>query len=431
VERKGRDVAAAKTVLEVNKLLKRRGTHRVSDNLYLQVRPSLRGGLRASWMLRYWNDGKAHWMGLGKASLLSLAEARERARKQLQLRLDGLDPLEAKQAKVTAAMLEAAKGITFKECADKYIAAHSAGWKNAKHAAQWVSTFYATKRGSRSFAAATAAINDLPVGKIDTALVLKCLEPIWTKTPETASRVRQRIEAVLDWAKAREYRDGENPARWTDHLKKLLPEKSKLRKVKHHPALPYDDLPAFMAELRANTLISARALEFTILTAARTIEVIGAKRDEIDFMAETWTVPAHRMKAGKEHKVPLSDRVLEILSAVPRDDGNPHLFIGARNGLALSHMAMLALVKRMRPGYVPHGFRSTFRDWASERTSFAREVAEMALAHVIGDKTEAAYRRGDLFEKRRRLMADWARFCASPVTAAPHSNVIPVRERAR
>jgi integrase len=270
----------------------------------------------------------------------------------------------------------------------------------------------------------------LPVGAIDTGLVLKVLEPIWTAKPETAGRVRGRIEAVIDWAKARDYRVGENPARWRGHLDKLLPARSKVRRVKHHPALPYDELPAFMRALRAQEGISARALEFTILTAARTNETIGATWPEINLGAKVWTIPADRMKAERDHRVPLSAAALAILKRMAEFRENAFVFPGDRRA-GLSNMAMLEMVRGMNerraaagePKWidphqgkeiVPHGFRSSFRDWASERTNFPREVAEAALAHIEGDETELAYKRGDLFEKRRRLMDEWARYCARP-----------------
>jgi len=253
---------------------------------------------------------------------------------------------------------------------------------------------------------------DLPVAAIDTGLVLKALEPIWTTKPETAGRVRGRMEAVLDWAKARGYRDGENPARWRGHLDKLLPNRRKVRSVRNHPAMPYSDLPVFMAELRSRQSVSARALEFAILTAARTGEVIGAKLSEVDLDNAVWTVPADRMKAGREHRVPLPPRAVEIVRERPRD--GDYVFPGGRAGKPLSNMALLELMRGMRPEFVPHGFRSTFRDWAAERTTHPSEVVEQALAHAIESKVEAAYRRGDLFEKRRRLMSDWASYCLAP-----------------
>jgi integrase len=264
---------------------------------------------------------------------------------------------------------------------------------------------------------------------VDTGLVLRALEPIWTTKPETAGRVRGRIEAVLDWAKARGYREGENPARWRGHLDKLLPNRRKVRAVKNHPAMPYVELPEFIGELRSRDRISAKALEFTILCAARTGETVGARWTEIDLDAAVWIVPAGRMKAGKEHRVPLAPRAVELLAALPRE--GEFVFIGGRAGRPLSNMAMLELIRGMRPGagYVPHGFRSTFRDWAAECTGYASEVVEMALAHAIESRVEAAYRRGDLFDKRRRLMTEWADYCAWSPQAT--GDVLPMRKALR
>jgi integrase len=267
----------------------------------------------------------------------------------------------------------------------------------------------------------------LRVAEIDTALVLKVLEPIWKTKAETAGRVRGRIERVLDAAKVRHQRTGENPARWKGHLDKQLPAVGKVKAVRHFPALPFAEMPAFMAELRAKEFISARALEFTILTAARTNEVIGATVDEINLQEKTWTIPAQRMKMSKEHRVPLCERELAILSELPREPGNPYLFVGAVKGKPLSGMAMLELMKGMRPGYVPHGFRSTFMDWAHERTSHVKVVIDMALAHKVSDAVEAAYRRGDLFEKRRRLMNEWARYCQEAPRSDAADNVTAIR----
>jgi integrase len=334
--------------------------------------------------------------------------------------------LEARKAERTAARLLAAKAITFRECADAYIKAHRLGWRNAKHAGQWEATL-ATY--------ADPVIGDLPVQMVDTPMVMKVFEQsiqtgsdqskrsatnLWQAKPETASRLRGRIEAILDWAKVRGYRDGENPARWRGHLDKLLPAKTKVRTVKHHAALPYDQLPAFTAALHDEAGNSARALEFTILTAARTGEVIAARWSEMKWPEKMWTIPANRMKAGKEHRVPLPFRALEILTEMRalRDNDlvtiEDFIFPGAKPGKPLSNMAMDMLLRRMNSGVTVHGFRSTFRDWASERTSFPNEVVEMALAHAIGSKVEAAYRRTDLFDKRRKLMEAWATYCATP-----------------
>jgi integrase len=263
---------------------------------------------------------------------------------------------------------------------------------------------------------------------VDTGMVLKALEPIWATKPETASRVRGRIEAVLDWSKARGYREGENPARWRGHLDKLLPARRKVRKVEHHAALPYAELPTFMADLRKREGIGARALEFAILTAARTGEVIGATWAEIDLETRLWTIPADRMKGRRQHRVPLSDRAIEILAALPRIQGNEFVFPGARDGKPLSNMAMLKTLERMgRDDLTSHGFRSSFRDWAAETTGYPGDLVEMALAHVVSNATEAAYRRGDMFDKRRRLMDDWAAYCAAPPR---QGKVLPMRGKA-
>jgi integrase len=379
-----------------------------------------------SWLLRFRLDGKDDSMGLGPLNTTSLAKARERAQKARDLLAEGINPREARDAERQQKRVEAAKAMTFKDCADAYVAANRSGWKNDKHAAQWAATFNETKRGKRVFPAATAVINDLPVSAIDTGLVRKVLEPIWYETPETASRVRGRIERVLAWATVAEYRTGDNPARWTGHLKELLPPKTKVAAVIHHDAVPYRDMSAFMATLRAKKGASARALEFAILTAARTGEAIGAKWAEIDLDAKLWTIPAGRMKAAREHRVPLSDRVLAILETLPGE--GEYVFAGARESKPLSNMALLELMRGMRgKGATVHGFRSTFRDWAAEQTSYPHEMCEIALAHAVGNKVEAAYRRGDMMEKRRRLMADWAAHCEKQ-PATKGENIVSIRE---
>jgi integrase len=381
-----------------------------------------------AWVFRFMIAGRARKMGLGPLNTTSLAKARERAQKARDLLAEGIDPLDARDANRLQKKVEAAKSMTFKQCADAYIKANSSGWKNEKHAAQWGATFNETKRGKRVYPASTAVINDLPVSAIDTGLVRKVLEPIWYETPETASRVRGRIERVLAWATVAGHRTGDNPARWTGHLKELLPAKTKVAVVVHHDAVPYRDMPALMAALRAKHGVSARALEFTILGAARTGEVICAKWDEIDLDAKLWAVPAARMKAGREHRVPLTDRALAILEALPRED--EYVFPGARQGRPLAHTALLVLLQGMRgKGATVHGFRSTFRDWAAEQTAYPHEMCEIALAHAVGNKVEAAYRRGDLMEKRRHLMADWAAYCERP--PAERSNIVAIREVAR
>lgn len=348
-------------------------------------------------------------MGLGPIHAFSLAEARERARKARQMLADGIDPLDEKRQERQARQDQAraaASVPTFEEAARRYFRHHGPKWRNAKHRAQFLSTLETY---------AYPHIGQLRVTEVETDSVLRVLEPIWFDKTETASRVRGRIEKVLSWAKARGYTSGENPARWSGHLAELLPARSQIQKTRHHRALPFDDLSSLMAELRQREGVAARALEFAILTAARTGEVIGARWDEIDVEKRVWTVPAERMKARKQQKVPLSDRALEILSDLPRERDNPYVFVSTtKRGAPLSNMAMATVLRRMgRTDITVHGFRSTFRDWAAERTSYPNHVVEQALAHTIGNRVEAAYRRGDLFQKRARLMADWARFATS------------------
>jgi integrase len=377
------------------------GRHHDGHGLYLQVfnRNS------ASWILRYVRNGREHMLGLGPVHTVGLAEARQRARAaRLQL-LDGIDPVAERKAKKVEVAVAAAKAITFAECARSYQVSHEGHWRSAKHRQQFASSL-------RRFA--FPIFGHLPVKAVDTGLVLRVLEPLWSDKPETARRMRGRIEAVLDWATVRNYRSGDNPARWKGHLKQALPQRGKLS-VPHHPALPYGEIAEFMSQLRAQTGTGARALEFVILTAARSGEAIGAKWDEIDFASKTWTVPASRMKAGREHRVPLSDPAMELLQSLPVEDGNPFVFIGRRDRLSVT--AMSYALKALRRDITVHGFRSSFRDWASEQTSFPHEVCEQALAHTISNAVERAYRRGDLFEKRRRLMAEWGRYCAQPASA--------------
>jgi integrase len=411
------------TALKVDKL-KEPGMHADGGGLYLRVTAES----TKNWVYRFMLNGRPRWMGLGPLALYGLQEARAKALDARRLRHEGVDPIDTRRAARLRDRLEAAKAMTFKQCAEAYITAHRAGWRNAKHASQW---------GTTLGTYAEPIIGALPVQAIDTALVMKVLEqavgqpaaPLWTTLPETASRLRGRIESVLDWAKVRGFRAGDNPARWRGHLDKLLPAKSKVRKVEHHSALPYSELPSFMEMLREQPGISARGLEFTILTAALTGEIIGARWDDINMAEKLWTIPGGRMKTGKEHRVPLSGRAFDILCEMsalrearlerPQD----FIFLGANLGKPLSDRTMDRLLRRMNGAVTVHGFRSTFRDWAAERTSFPSEVVEMALAHAVGSKVEAAYRRGDLFEKRRRLMDAWAEFC----TAAPAGKVVPLR----
>ena len=379
------------------------GRHSDGGGLYLQVTQNGVGDKARSWLFRYSLAGKSREMGLGPLYTLGLAEARAKARELRKQVLDGEDPIAARNTRRQAATVEAVTGMTFQACAEAYINAHQAGWRNPKHAAQWPSTL-ATY--------VYPIFGALPVVAIDTGLVMKAVERLWTTKTETASRVRGRIESVLDWAAARGYREGENPARWRGHLENLLPARSKVARVEHHAALPYAEIAAFMAELREQEGVAALALELTILTAARTGEVLGARWDEINLDGLLWMVPAERMKAGKEHRVPLSDAAMRIIKKMAAIRLSDYIFPGQRTSRPLSQMAMLMLLRRMGRGdLTAHGFRSTFSDWCAEQTSFPSEVREMALAHVVGDRVEAAYRRGDMFEKRRALAEAWAHYC--------------------
>ena len=378
--------------------LKTPGLYGDGGGLWLQV--SGQGG--KSWVYRYTLGKKSREMGLGSANTFTLAEARDKALACRKLCYDGIDPIEMRRGRRQDEAVEAAKAITFSACAASYIDSHRAGWRNAKHAAQWTATLETY---------AYPMFGSLPVQAVDTNLVMQALEPIWAVKPETATRVRGRIESILDWATTRGYRRGENPARWKGHLQNLLPARSKVQRVEYHAALPFRDVPAFMIDLACRDAVAARALEFAILTAARTGEVIGATWAEIDLEARTWTAPAERMKGGREHRVPLSEPAVAILERI-LSLGDGYVFPGARRGKPMSQMGMLMLLRRMgREDITAHGFRSSFRDWASETTDFPSEVVEMALAHTVESKVERAYRRGDLFEKRRELMSVWAVHC--------------------
>jgi integrase len=378
--------------------------------LYLRVSA---GGAR-SWVFRFQLDGKRRDMGLGPYPDISLAAARTKASEHRKQRHDGIDPLDAKEAQRQAQRLSWARGRTFREVAEEFITRNEVGWRNAKHRQQWRNTL-ATY--------VYPILGDLSVGAVDTGLVVQVLDPIWAAKPETASRVRGRIEAVLDFATVRGFRQGPNPAQWKGNLAHILPARARVREVEHHAALAFDQIPEFLAELRGRPGMAARALEFVILTAARTGEALGAAWGEIDLATRIWTVPARRMKGGREHRVPLSEVALVVLEKVQllalMKNGKPDpaapVFPGLRRALPMSNMTMLMLLRRMnREDLTAHGFRSTFSDWAAERTAFPREVVEMALAHAVENKVEAAYRRGDLFLKRQQLMEDWARFCSGP-----------------
>jgi integrase len=375
--------------------------------LYLQV--TERG---ASWIFRYaalnGRHGHTREMGLGSLSLYGLAEARALALDARQLRHQGIDPIEHRNAARAQARLDEAKAITFKDCADSYIASHRSAWRSARHAGQWSATLAAY---------AYPILGPLPVQAVDTTLVMKVVEPIWASKTETASRLRGRIESILDWAKVRGYRDGENPARWRGHLDHLLAERSKVCAVKHHAALPYSELPAFVGDLRQRDGIAARALEFCILTAARLGEATGARWDEFNLLDKVWTIPGSRMKNGREHRVPLADAALAILQGMQprRSPDDAYVFPGGKSGASLSNAALWDLIRRrMGMNITTHGMRSAFSDWAYERSNYPHHVIEQSLAHTIGTAVERAYRRGDLFDQRRKLMDAWASYCTTP-----------------
>ena len=384
-----------------------------------------------SWLLRVLVGGKRREIGLGGFPDVTLAGAREKARELREKIKDGIDPVAERQAARSALAAAIASALNFQQAAEKYIAANETGWTSDKHRKQWTSSLEAY---------AYPKIGQLPCSAIETAHLVSILEPIWNTKTETASRLRGRIESVLAWATVRGYRKGENPARWKNHLDQILPARNKVQKVVHHSALDYRDIGAFVAALREVEGMGARALEFAILTAARSGEVRGATWNEIDRDAGLWIVPAERMKAEKEHAIPLSDEALALLDNLPRMAGCDLIFPNASNGV-LSDMTLTAVIRRMNETHVKaagagwkdragkiitaHGFRSTFRDWAGETTAFPREVIEHALAHQLSDKAEAAYQRGTLLDKRRRLMAEWARFCATIQTKA---EVTPIRK---
>lgn len=380
------------------------GWHSDGGNLYLFVR----GDSRA-WVFRFVApDGKRRNMGLGSQYSVTLAEARKQAallREQVKHPTTPNDPLLARQEFKLAQKLASRKRMTFKACAVAYIEAHRAEWKNSKHAQQWENTLTTY---------AYPVFGDLPVSAVDAALILKVLMPIWESKTSTAARLRGRIEQVLDWATFGKFRHGENPARWKGHLDNSLAKPSKVSKVKHFAALPYAEIGPFMAELRKREGLGARGLEFAILTAARSGEVRGATWDEIDLTNRLWVIPAERMKMQKEHRVPLADAAVELLQTLPHVAGEALVFPSSKAGRPLSDMTLAAVLKRMDRGdLTAHGFRSTFRDWAAESTNYPSDMAEMALAHAIGDKVEAAYRRGDMLKKRFRMMNEWAKFCAT------------------
>ena len=398
------------TSKQVDKMIReaKPGAYADDDGLYLKIGTT--GA--ASWQYRYQINGKRRMMGLGSCANVGLAEAREKAadaRKQVK---QGIDPLEAKEAEQTAVE---AKATTFRELATEYIADHRPGWRNAKHGQQWENTLaqYAFPK-----------IGDKPIAEISTEDVLRILKKLWTEKPETASRLRNRIELVIDAGRAKGLSTAANPAAWRGHLDKLLPKRTKASKG-HHAAMDYRELPAFYKRLTEDRdSLSSVALQITILTACRTSEVLLADWSEFDLDNRLWTIPGERMKAGKPHRVPLTDEVLKLLQGIK---GEGYVFPGARQGRPLSNMAMTMVLRRLgHPDLTVHGFRSSFRDWCAEETHYPNIVAEQALAHTVGNAVEAAYRRGDLLDKRRALMADWATYC----TTKPAANVIPLRNSA-
>lgn len=388
------------TALAVSKK-KRPGTYADGGGLWLQVTESE----SKSWSFRFMLNGRAREMGLGPLHTISLTEAREQARACRALRLEGVDPIEHRKLRRVENTLQMACAKTFDECTAGYIEAQRPGWSNPKHADQWTNTL-------KTYA--SPVFGQLPVQAVDTELIVQALNKIWTSKTETATRVRQRIESVLDWATVSGFRKGDNPARWAGHLEHKLTNPAKLKNVENLPALPFAKIASFLTDLKKQEGTAARAMEYMILTAARTGEVRGAVWSEIDFEERAWTIPAERMKMKREHRVPLGDRAVEILEDMQKlkADDQRYVFPGGKVGKGMSDGALLALLKRMkRTEITPHGFRSTFRDWASECTTYSHEVKEMALAHLIKNKAEAAYRRGDLFEKRRQMMDEWQRYC--------------------
>lgn len=397
------------TALQVTKLTKP-GLYGDGGGLTLQI---TKAGVK-SWLFRFMREGKAYGMGLGPTHTFSLAEARQKAMAARKLLADGLNPLTEKKERLLAAALVRARMMSFDQCAKAYIEAHKSSWKNAKHLDQWTNTL-ATY--------ASPVFGQLPVAEVDTAFVVKCLAPIWQTKTETASRLRGRIESVLGWAATSGYRTGENPARWKGHLENLLANISKSSRTKNHPSLPWPRIGDFMAALKAREGNASRATAFTILTACRSGEVRGAQWSEFDFKEKVWTIPAKRMKAHREHQVPLSDAAFAVLASMPHS--GEFVFPGTK-GQPLSDMSLTAVIRRMNSdedkpvwvdatgeGITVHGFRSSFRMWAAETTAYPREVAEHALAHQLPDAVERAYQRGTQFAKRQALMAEWAAHCSS------------------
>jgi integrase len=372
-----------------------------------------------SWVLRYELNGRERMMGLGSAADFTLKEARERARAARQLLADGHDPLDAKREARAAAKAAAANALTFRVAAQRYFDQHEAKCKSASHRDQFLASLRAY---------AFPQFGDMDVAAIALADVLRAIEPIWITKAVTADRVRNRVEAVLDWCVVRGHRPpGTNPARWKGHLDQVLPATRKVAPIEHHAAMNYRAVPAFLAELReCDHSVAGQALEFTILTAGRAGEVLGARRGEIDLDEATWTIPGPRMKSRREHRVPLSGRAVDLLRELPREDRNDHVFVGSQAGRSMSKMSMRRVMQRLQHPESVHGFRAAFRSWAAAETNFPREVCERALAHVVGSQTERAYERGDSFAKRRKLMEAWSRFVSSPARSV--ADIVPIRQ---
>ena len=402
------------SAIKVNKINKA-GWYADGAGLYLQV--SKTGS--KSWVYRYEIAGKERRHGLGRYSPTdnSLIDARIAAGECRKLRRQGIDPIEYKHQQNAAQRLKDAKAITFKECALAYIDTQKSGWKNPKHEMYWRNTLDTY---------AYPVIGELPVQQVDTGLVLKVIEPLWYTKTETASRVRQRIENILDWAKFRGYREGENPALWRGHLSIELPKRSKVKKVKHFPSMPYIEAPAYFQELRQVNTVAAKALAFTILTATRATEARECRWSEIDIKCRVWTIPPERMKGDEKHRIPLTDEALKILKEIDGYD-DEFLFPGLKHGQSISEATVRKLLRKTHDGLTVHGFRSSFRDWCAEMTFYPREVAEAALAHSLSNATEAAYQRGDLFAKRSKLMEAWSNYCLTDNQA---SEVVPINKTA-
>ncbi len=395
--KKARELSA----LEVKRLSGNLGFHAVGGVAGLHL--AVTSDSASSWILRVVIGENRADLGLGSYPEIGVAQARDKAREAREQIRRGIDPREAKKAAASALRAATARALTFEAAAKACHVAKASEFRNSKHKDDWINSLERY---------AFPDLGSVPVAEIDLPHLVKVLEPIWTTKTETATRVRQRIESVLAWATVNKFRSGDNPARWKGNLEHALPKPAKVRKVTHHAALPWHDVGTFMIDLRKREGMGARALEFAILTAARSGEVRGATWNEIDFRAKVWAVPAERMKAGKPHRVPLSEPALKLLKALPRFEGSPHIFPAARGGM-LSDMSISAVTRRMGLDVVPHGFRSSFKDWCRTSTAYPDEVSELALAHVNSDATRAAYARDELLQQRRKLMADWAKYCGT------------------